>query len=466
MRLRRGRGAGPAANPIRRGARDRPAQPALLCLWTGAGSGRLRAMRFFIRALAATLLALLLASAAGLWLALEATPRVTQTPVLDASDIARALQLLQRNDPRGKLPGITRAVTLSQRDLELLINQAGRRYGEPRARVQLQPGLARVQASLALPANPLGGWLNLDAVLRDGQGLPRVARLRVGRLPVPAWLAERALPGLLDALNLRAQGALAQRLVSRVGFGAQKMVLAYAWPDNPQQDLANSLLPAAEQARLKIYADQLARLSADLAPAGPVSITRLLPPVFALARQRSADPAAAVLENRAALVALAFLVNGQGVAALLPDARHWPRPQPLRITLLGRPDTPQHFLVSAALSAEGGGPLADAIGLYKEVADSRGGSGFSFHDLAADRAGSRLGLQAVNQPQALQARLAAGVQEADLLPALADLPESMAAREFERRFGGVGGVAYRQMVQDIEARLDRLALLGPLAASP
>ena len=421
-------------------------------------------MHMMIRALAAALLAALLACAAVLWLAFEARPLVTETPTLDFNDIDRAKQLLLRNDPRGKLPGITRALVLSPRDLELLMNQAGRQFGEPRARVQMQPGLARVQASLPLPGNPLGGWLNLDAVLRETDGLPRVARLRVGRLPVPAWLAAQALPWLLDALNLRAQGALAQRLVSQVGFGAQKMVLAYAWPDNPQQDLANSLLAPAEQARLKIYADHLARLSAELAPAGPVSITRLLPPVFALARQRSADRAQAVLENRAALVALAFLVNGQGVAVLVPDARLWARARPLHITLAGRPDTPQHFLVSAALSAEGGGPLADAIGLYKEVADSRGGSGFSFNDLAADRAGTRFGLQAVHHPQALQARLASGVQEADLLPAVADLPESMDAREFERRFGGVGGAAYRQMLHDIEARLDRLALLAPVAA--
>ena len=417
-------------------------------------------MRLLIQALAVILLVMLLAAGTALWLALEARPRVTQTAVLAASDIARALHLLQRNDPRGKLPGITRAVTLSQRDLELLINQAGRRYGEPRARVQLQPGLARVQASLALPDNPLGGWLNLDAVLRETPALPRVDRLHIGRLPVPAWLAERALPRLLDALNLGAQGALAQRLLSHVGFGPQSLVLAYAWPDNPQQDLANSLLPAEEQARLRVYSDQLARLSVELAPAGPVSITRLLRPVFELASQRSHSPAAAVLENRAALVALAFLVNGQGMSALVPGARQWPQPRPLRITLLGRPDTAQHFLVSAALSAEGGGPLADAIGLYKEVADSRGGSGFSFNDLAADRAGTRLGQLAARHPQLLQTRLAAGMQEADLMPAVADLPERLAAREFDRRFGGVGGPAYQQMIQTIDARLDRLALLA------
>ena len=62
--------------------------------------------------------------------------------------------------------------------------------------------------------------------------------------------------------------------------------------------------------------------------------------------------------------------------------------------LQARPAGPRHLLISAARAAEGGGPLSDAIGVYKEVSDSRGGSGFSFNDLAADRAGTRLGLRA------------------------------------------------------------------------
>ena len=39
--------------------------------------------------------------------------------------------------------------------------------------------------------------------------------------------------------------------------------------------------------------------------------------------------------------------------------------------------------------------LSDVIGLYKEIEDSRGGSGFSFNDIAADRAGTRFGEKAV-----------------------------------------------------------------------
>ncbi len=403
-----------------------------------------------------------------LWLAVEPQALVTQAPTLLPDDIGRAKQLLRLNDPRGKLPGITRAVVLSQRDLELLASQAGQRAGGPladlQARVRLQPGLALVQASLPLAHTPLDGWLNLHAVLRQTEGLPSVEKLRVGRLPVPGWLVEALLPRLLTALDLRAQGELAQRLVSRVAFRPQQLVLAFAWPDDVEQVLSDSLLPTADQQRLKAYADRLAQLTGELSPPGsaarPVSMARLLPPVFALARARSTDADSAARENRAALVALAFLVNGRGLSSILPVARQWPQPQPLAVTLAGRRDTPQHYLVSAALAAEGGSPLADAIGLYKEVADSRGGSGFSFNDIAADRAGTRLGRLAARDPLALQARLAEPITEAALLPTISDLPESLSEREFLRRYGGVGAPAYRQAMADIEARLDRLPLLA------
>lgn len=430
-------------------------------------------MRFLPRALPALLIALLagaaLALAAAVWLALEPAPRVPPAPPVAYTDIERAIRLLQRNNPRGQLPGITRAALLSQRDVELLVHHAAqRRLPDARSRVRLEPGLARVQLSLPLPApldghapRAVGHWLNLDLVLQQTPALPAVARLRLGRLPVPGWLAEAALPRLLAVLDLGAQGDLAQQLVQRVVFGPRQLVLAYAWPDDLEKRLADSVLPPAEQARLQVYVDRLGALAPALGR-GPVSVAQLLPPVFALAQQRSPDRETARLENRAALVALALLVSGQGLQTLLPAASAPLRPvRALRVVLHGRPDTAQHFLVSATLAADGGGPLSDAIGLYKEVADSRGGSGFSFNDLAADRAGTRLGLLAANQPRRLQARLAAGVAEGALLPPVADLPEGLGQAEFQRRYGGVGGAGYQRLLAEIEARLDGLPALVP-----
>lgn len=48
-------------------------------------------------------------------------------------------------------------------------------------------------------------------------------------------------------------------------------------------------------------------------------------------------------------------------------ARGWPRLRWVRIDLAGRHDLAQHFVVSAALAAWSGEPVADAIGLYKEL---------------------------------------------------------------------------------------------------
>jgi hypothetical protein len=143
---------------------------------------------------------------------------------------------------------------------------------------------------------------------------------------------------------------------------------------------------------------------------------------------------------------------------VIPAAKAWRRPVQRTVKLNGRDDFSKHFLISAAIAAEAGSPLADAIGLYKEVEDSRGGSGFSFNDIAADRAGTRFGELAVKAPRKLQAALAAGARERDFMPDVSDLPEFMPEAEFKRRYGGIGAPAYRKMMAEIETRIGACAL--------
>lgn len=122
-----------------------------------------------------------------------------------------------------------------------------------------------------------------------------------------------------------------------------------------------------------------------------------------------------------------------------------------------------HFLVSAVLAAEGGGRLADAIGIYKEVIDSRDGSGFSFNDIAADRAGTRFGQIAVQDPGRLRAAALqdadAALKEADFMPPVDGLPEFMPQAEFQARYGGIGAAPYRRMMAEIEQRVMSRPLL-------
>ncbi|HRH88997.1 MAG TPA: histidine phosphatase family protein, partial [Rubrivivax sp.] len=233
-----------------------------------------------------------------------------------------------------------------------------------------------------------------------------------------------------------------------------------AWRDDAHTArLRAALVAPDDQQRLRVYNDHLATLTQAL-PDTSTSLARLMSPLFALAAERSAAGGDPVAENRCALLVLAFFANHRPLGSLLPAAYDWPRPQPLVVTLRERQDFALHFTISALLAAEAGTPLADVVGLWKEVNDARhGGSGFSFNDLAADRAGTRLGEMAVQEPLRLQRRIAAGVVDSDLLPRVDDLPEHLREADFVARYGGVGGAGYNRLLAQIEARLDALPLL-------
>ena len=231
--------------------------------------------------------------------------------------------------------------------------------------------------------------------------------------------------------------------------------MVYEWRDDLPARLGKLMLPPEDSERLRVYQERLVKFTRDAATPRSVSLAELLTPLLRLAAERGASGDAQA-ENRAVIAVVAFYANGKGLVAIVPGAKDWPRPKPRTVTLKGRTDSPLHFTVSAALAANAGGPLSDAIGLYREVDDSRHGSGFSFADIAADRAGTMFGEFATRSPDSarrLQQRVAAGVREADLIPEIADLPEFMPEAEFRRRFGGVGAPAYKQMMQDIERRV-------------
>ena len=80
-------------------------------------------------------------------------------------------------------------------------------------------------------------------------------------------------------------------------------------------------------------------------------------------------------ENRAAILAATFYVLALPIRYLIPEAENSTRSPRQTITLDGREDFAQHFIVSAAITAYADTALSDAIGLYKEIEDKRSGSG-------------------------------------------------------------------------------------------
>jgi hypothetical protein len=404
-------------------------------------------------------------------LAVDRAPAIGEALTVSPQDVGRVHALLKRYAPTRNQPGVVRTAWLGERDLELVLAEGGRRaVGELRPRVRLFARRAWLQLSVPLPEGPwrvFGNWLNIEAVLEQRPGLPEVSQLRVGDLRLPAALAVFAVKSGLKGRALEAPVQLAAQAVNRVSFLPRMSVVAFAWPDtNLRQALADTLLSPEDQARVRIHAERLSTVRAALGPGRPkLTLSQMLPPLVSLARDRLREGGVAVgtpsEELRAAMLALALRAMPQVANKLLPTSRQWDAMLPFALTLRGRQDFPLHFLVSAIIAAEGNGPMADAVGIYKEIADSRGGSGFSFNDIAADRAGTRFGLLAVNAPEVLLDRLSQPIADGDLLPPVDDLPEFLTAAQFRQRYGDVESPVYREQAQDIEQRLDRLPLLAP-----
>lgn len=419
-------------------------------------------LRFTFRWLLLASLLLLAAVLLAVAIAFEQQARVAPTRDIGLDDVARVYSMLRTHDPRQARPGLVSTALVRERDLDVLINQGARRWLSLNSRVQLEREAATVQLSVELGQHPLlvfGRWLNVDIRLVQTAGLPVMDAVQVGRLPVPIWLAERVAGWWLSRFAFKAEVDLALDVVRRVRFAPQQMLVTYAWQGDSLGRLLSGLVTPEELNRLRAYSDRLVEVAARHHSGWQMPMVDMLQPAFELARRRTLAGGEAAEENRAALMVLTLHANGRGLAQVLPAARQWPRPRPLQLLLGGRQDFPLHFLVSASLASEGTTPLSKVVGVYKEVSDSRGGSGFSFNDMAANRAGTRFGEKLLRSPQQMQDLLSRGVKDADLLPRVDDLPEFMPEPEFVRRFGGVGAPAYNALLADIDGRIAALPLL-------
>ncbi len=399
-----------------------------------------------------------LALAMALYLVFDSAPAIQRAAEISPANIERAKRILAQNDPRRLKPGVRRTIRVGEADLDLAANYLARQYAEGGARVELKPSRAVLSASLRVPALPYPAYLNVRTELAEAAALPRIEFLDLGRVRVPGPVAQWLMPRLLQIVLPEADLSAFAGVIEKIALREERAFLTYTWQSDLPGKVRAVLVPPEDRERLHAYHERLTAVSRSVVASRP-SLVEFLVPLFAFALERS-ENGDVVAENRAVLLLLALHVNGRELGKIVPDARAWPQPRKNVIQLDGRADLAKHFIVSAALAAKAGGPLADAVGLYKELADAREGSGFSFNDLAADRAGTRFGEHAADPgtARALQQRLRAGVVERDLIPITADLPEFMPEREFVRRFGGVDAPAYKKMTAEIERRIAALPL--------
>ncbi len=390
------------------------------------------------------------------WLMLDNAPAIEPPSEFLRTDLAWVKSLFQKHDPRRQTPDVVHSILLDEAEVNRLLNYAVELRRINGIAAELTPGLATLTATLAVPRNPFGRYLNITAEVADVPGGIRIHSLRLGSLPVPGALVD-GIARLTHRRLLRDEtyAALAEAF-SRVNFDENQATLDYRWHPilmtQIERKSAELLIPPEDQARMLVYAEHLDSLIKRYPHGRTVALVEVAASLFGFARTIDGDEAE---ENRAALTALGAYLSGISLSKLLEgDSRSIRRAPRVLLSLHGRRDFAEHFVISAALTVNGGSRMANAIGLIKEEEDATKGSGFSFTDLAANRAGVRLGEHAVSASAAqLQQRLAAARSDADLMPDFRDLPEFMPQSEFDRRYGPIGGPRYQQIIARIDARL-------------
>lgn len=413
-----------------------------------------RRMLFRAAVTTALLFLPLLLAATLFFSALDQVPLVSRGETISQSSIAEAKRLLASNDPRHLQKGDERTAVIPAALIDAAINHLASRSLGARGAFFLADDTAEVRLTVRIPGVPGPRYLNLRTAFEAVAGEPRVVKASISSLPIPAGLAEWLIASAIRSAGFADDWKVARQAIRHLVFEPDQgnVEVRYTWqPDLLEQARRLAFTPQ-EIVRIEAAQRALARLLDPYAHRANVPVSKVLTPLMACC----GDPTPQ--EGRAALLVLATYLTGSNLAVVLPESAKWPRPRRVKLTLFGRHDSAQHFIVSAALAAWAGEPAANAVGLFKEIQDSRGGSGFSFADLAADRAGTRFGELVASGSPHLENALRRTLTDADLAPSLDGLPEPLAAADFEQRFGAGDNAAYRQVTTEIERRLAALPL--------
>ncbi|MDH5299826.1 MAG: hypothetical protein OEW58_00490 [Gammaproteobacteria bacterium] len=386
----------------------------------------------------------------------DATVDTSQTLRFD--DVAHIRQIARDNNPKTLKPGEIRNILIDERDLNLLLNYSAKRYGDIRVRATLQPNLIELHGSVALPFSL---YLNYHATLGLRDNAPYFLTLKLGYWQLPTFslpLASRLLHNQLGVHILSYKHIW--QAVQGVDIRHGEVSVRYRWSPKLLQEITKQsnwiLFEEDDLQRIAVYQRQIAQWSLQR-PGRWGSLHHLLKTLFKTAQSRSLGGEDAAAENRALLYSVALYVVNTEIVQLLPDDLRREIPAKRISLLLGsRQDLSQHFVISGAVTVSAGSGLADAVGVFKEVHDAHDGSGFSFADLLADRAGTRfatLATESRRSARRVQDFMVNSTRETEYMPTTSDLPEGIMELEFKSRYEDLDSQAYQLVESEIQRRI-------------
>jgi len=405
------------------------------------------------------------------WLLLDRAPLLNETGQLNAAAVRNSQQLLNNLNQSMRDPGQQLVIQTNADELNAAFTIASRSLPGFQGKTQINDSGLTILMTMPLQLFSWHWYVNAHLQIEPSVGPLQLRKVQIGSLTLPGgmalgllgWVADQVWgPGQGAELLAKVRSVTVQQDAVKVelnksadfSFSALKhsgLNLYKQWfRDEDQKELIEHYYGLALQHSQQSVASQ--------------SLINYLQLLLREANKRSeAKPELAVRENQAVILALAQLLGGRNLQLLVNEVKANPQGKTPRVTLARRPDLQQHFIYSATLHVLGSQRLSSAVGEAKELLDSlKGGSGFSFVDLLADRAGIRFARLAVATPESARALQqffsTAERTEPELFPSKSRLPEGLPQEMFEQQYQSIDSAIYQQMVAEIDRRLNALPL--------
>ncbi|WP_426357620.1 hypothetical protein ACPUVO_14315 [Pseudocolwellia sp. HL-MZ19] len=377
-------------------------------------------------------------------------------------------------------------LSLSQAELNGLNALVNRAFPKIVSDVIIQNETAKLNVSVELPLPKFIKYLNVSGDLYPSNKGLELGDVSIGGLTLSGNTLLALTRWTVDSFIQDDLGTKIVSMVQWVTLKQEHLRVSLLVPDDMNQldqgksglfALRDNLALFGDVNKVKFYHQALVQ-HLD-ATQDKTKLNKELPyylqTMFALAKlktlsnQDEGKPSNAVQENYSALMAVALYFGSNSFELLLGDVSNLNVAQRKtrtllrrKVTLRNRVDLQKHFMYSVALQLFGNSKASDAIGELKEFLDSNpGGSGFSFADLMADRAGTRFAKLATTSESSalkLQNTITNSLTENDFMPLIQGIPEGISANLFNEDYRDVDSLEYKNMISFLDGKLAELSL--------
>jgi len=411
-------------------------------------------------------------------MALQSSPHIQPKHHVDANSAAENQRIVHRlvRSIRSEDPLIYLQAT--QSELHGLSAFGHRAVSQLTSDIILFQNNALIKFSIELPLPNFVKYLNVEVMLIASQEGLDIDTVTIGNIALSGNLLINSAEWLANIYVKDEFGTELLSMIKSVDITSQQLsvgvVLSESLKDDPLNN-KNSLFALRD--KLALYGDvEVIRFyhqslveTIEQSKNRKLSFAEYIGFTFGLVKQRNLAGITESLaeENRAALMALVLYFGTSKFELLVGDISKLSSTQlqqrntlRAKVKLRQRVDIQKHFIYSVALQLFGTSTASNAIGELKEFLDSKsGGTGFSFADLMADRAGTRLAMLATDSDESalkVQEYLADITDEALLLPELTDLPEGISQRAFELYYRDINSKVYGEMLKSIDEQLQTI----------